>query len=243
MYVYASFVIYRRKEISMAKIIPDLLIGAFYGFWEVLEELPRQREKYYLCKCECGFIKEVSKSSLRLGKSLSCGKGKCKVFNGTHGMTDTPLYGVWCSIKYRLKNPLGANTCYAGVALDPTWETFEPFRDWSLSHGYIENLTIDRIDSTKGYTPSNCRWVDCVVQSQNRRKHSSKQLDLPKGVFKSKPRNTEIKYKGTAKAPYYWITSYRGKRHQGWGFSSPEEAYQDKCRFIKENFDGLIYPD
>lgn len=33
------------------------------------------------------------------------------------------------------------------------------FREWLLSHGYNENLTIDRIESDKGYSPENCQWI------------------------------------------------------------------------------------
>lgn len=43
-----------------------------YGEWTVLS--PSHNRKYYsICKCSCGVIKEVNNSSLRLGKSLSCG--------------------------------------------------------------------------------------------------------------------------------------------------------------------------
>lgn len=243
MYVYASSVNYKTEELLMAKRTPDLEIGSFYGDWEILEEKPRSKEKYYLCKCKCGITKEVSKSNLRLGKSTSCNKGTCKSLALTHGMANTRLYGIWSKMKGRLVNPNGNNKCYHGITLYPVWESFEPFRDWALANGYSDNLTIDRIDGTKGYEPTNCRWVTNLVQSQNRRKHKSKEFDLPKGIFKTKPRNGETKYQGTGKAPYYWIVTYKGKRHQRWGFSTPEEAYQDKLQFIKDNYDGLVYPD
>ena len=225
----------------MPKIVPDIEIGTRYGDWVILEEIPKMREKYYVCRCKCGTEKQVSKSNLRLGKSASCNKGSCKGLSITHGKTDHPLYKIWCSIKGRLKNPTGRNECYCGISLAPEWDDFVSFFDWAMKAGYTQGLSIDRIDRFGDYTPNNCRWVDAVVQSQNRSKWKIK--DLPKGVFKTKPRNGEVIYAGTGKAPYYYRFSYKGKSHQAWGFSTPEEAYQAKCDFIRQNYAGLVYPE
>ena len=48
------------------------------------------------------------------------------------------------------------------------WRHFPSFMRWAMSHGYRDDLTIDRIDGMRGYCPANCRWVTYSEQNRNR---------------------------------------------------------------------------
>ena len=43
------------------------------------------------------------------------------------------------------------------------------FQYWAMTNGYNSTLTLDRIDNSKGYSPSNCRWVSMETQCNNKR--------------------------------------------------------------------------
>lgn len=225
----------------MPKRLPKFSEGDKINSWTILHEVEDNKSTTYYCRCVCGNRKKVSLSNLYHSKSKSCGKGDCRNKHIKHGLTTHPLYYVWCGIKSRLANPIGKNECYEGIQLAPEWEDFESFYTWAVNNGYQKGLTIDRKNRKGNYTPSNCRWVDRIVQSQNRSGHKTAEVPY-KGVFKRKPRRGKVLYTGTGKAPYYWLITYKGKKHQKWGFTSAEEAYEDKCNYIKKNLDGLVYP-
>lgn len=80
-----------------------------------------------------------------------------------HGLSKTRLYRTWNNMKQRCYNPKNPN--YAsyggrGITIYQEWlDDFQRFYDWAMANGYSDELTIDRIDGTKGYFPDNCRWV------------------------------------------------------------------------------------
>lgn len=145
------------------------------GRWKVLKEGTRDKNNHlrWLCKCECGVIKEVAGSSLRQGKSNSCGCLKSNLQserNFKHGESDTRLYKIWGGIKSRVLNENDTSFEYyggRGITICDEWIEFIPFRDWSLTNGYNDELSIDRIDVDGNYEPSNCRWISMEKQMSN----------------------------------------------------------------------------
>lgn len=49
------------------------------------------------------------------------------------------------------------------------WNTYAIFKEWALSSGYTEDLTIDRFNVNGDYKPDNCRWITKAAQALNRR--------------------------------------------------------------------------
>lgn len=96
------------------------------------------------------------------------------------------LNRIYTNMKYRCNNPESKdwkNYGGRGITICDEWlnqervlgvwgritKGFLAFKTWALENGYTDELTIDRIDSNKGYCPENCRWVSWKVQGNNTR--------------------------------------------------------------------------
>lgn len=90
-----------------------------------------------------------------------------------HGMDGTRLYKCWIGLKARCNNPNDKdykNYGGRGILVCEEWlNDFVSFMNWSMLSGYTDDLTIDRIDNNKGYSPDNCRFVTVTVNNRNRR--------------------------------------------------------------------------
>lgn len=152
------------------------LIGKTFHRWEVIGIGKKHgKNKTWLCRCQCGTIREVIGYNLISGKSSSCGclqKERAKSASKTHGLSKTRIYGIYKQIKGRCGNPLLKAYQYygaKGVKLCKEWDNdFLSFYNWAMANGYDDSLSIDRIDVNGNYEPNNCRWVDILGQANNK---------------------------------------------------------------------------
>ena len=109
-----------------------------------------------------------------------------------HGLSKTRLYNIYSGMKQRCYNPNSqAYPLYGGkgITICDEWlgdNGLQNFFDWSLSHGYNENLTIDRIDSGKGYSPDNCQWITASANSKRANPRQKKCLVQQSGIHYDK---------------------------------------------------------
>jgi hypothetical protein len=174
---------------------PSDLTGLRFGRLVVLRKIQeacrkkdqKRTEEKWLCLCDCEKKTEVFRSALLRNKPVptrSCGCLSVEMTSNrsvTHGDSKSRLYGIWENMKSRCYNKRNDNYLYYGgreITVCESWKSsFSAFRDWALSNGYNDSLTIDRIDSDGNYTPENCRFITMERQNNNRRSNEFIEVD------------------------------------------------------------------
>lgn len=146
------------------------LVGKKFGRLTVKERIGPNKWK---CKCECGNEIIALGSNLQRMNTSSCGCFAIELTSKrskTHGSSYTRLYSIWTGMKQRCFNKKIKSYKYygaKGIRVCDEWLDFSIFKQWSLSNGYTDELSIDRIDSNGDYCPENCRWVTLSEQKRN----------------------------------------------------------------------------
>lgn len=162
------------------------MIGKRFGRLTVIQfaESDKDGQAKWQCVCDCGKETVVRGYHLRSGRVQSCGcllretvsrrmKEHHTGGNFKHNGSNTRLYQTWANMKTRCLNPKNrAFKWYGavGITICPDWLNFENFQKWALQSGYQDNLTIERINPSGNYEPSNCKWIPKSEQRNNQRR-------------------------------------------------------------------------
>jgi hypothetical protein len=135
--------------------------GRKIGLITVIKRIENLKEETnYLVKCDCGTEFEVRFSNLRRGNYNTC---KCGYPKHSLKQTLQSMIDRCDNAKHQDYKWYGGK----GITVCDIWKKFPiKFIEWSLENGWAKGLSIDRIDSSLGYSPENCRWISMQENSK-----------------------------------------------------------------------------
>lgn len=159
------------------------MIGRSFGRWKVIDVADDDKtgKRRWFCVCECKTQRVVRHAGLMNGTSQSCGCLKIEAFanrSRKRYSSELPEYKVWRSMvqrchlttakSYKSYGAIGITVCDRWRNGTKSDSPFECFMD-DMGARPSPNHSVDRINTNKGYSPSNCRWATKIQQANNAR--------------------------------------------------------------------------
>lgn len=213
----------------------ELLPGAKFGEWTVIEQIQERKDGYivYKVKCSCG-IEAFYKSNYLISEKSSCcrscsakknrPKGEhCYQFKHGAAIRTNELrqtYNIWLMMKQRCKNPNDksySNYGGRGISICEKWENFEGFLEDMGKKP--QGLSIERIDNEKGYFKENCKWATRKEQNNNRRDNTYFIID---GIKVTRTQIQDL---------MKWTRSMYRRRFEKYGLDFIIDSYKEKMKY------------
>lgn len=184
-------------------MIRNNIVGKKFGNLTVVRMLTKNNhgEMEWLCKCDCGTDHVSTTNRLTSGKTTcckECANRKISASNHKNGTEPIVLYRCYANMKTRCYNKnyfLYHRYGGRGISVCDEWRNdFATFRSWAFENGWNENLTLDRIDNDRDYSPTNCRWITLTEQANNRSTNRFLEYNGEKDTMANWARRLNIPY-------------------------------------------------
>jgi hypothetical protein len=155
------------------------ITGQKFGRLTAIKRLgsSKRGQSIWLCRCDCGKIKEIVLTRLSRVKSCGCLLREMHIngnANFRHGhwknSKPTPEHNAWVRMRQRCYNENRDNYRYyggRGITVCERWRS--SFENFFADMGPRPSPahSIDRINNDGDYEPSNCRWATRSEQMKN----------------------------------------------------------------------------
>jgi len=176
-----------------------------YGRFFVLkksEKIAKAHDKYWVCKCSCGTIKDILGGALKNGTTKSCGCLRRDFGTWNRGLKGEKSHvyrgykGIPRQFYTELKSNANRRKIEFNLTIEYLWNLLEKQNfKCKISGVFIRmpekyeasfaNLaSLDRIDSSKGYIEGNVQWVDRRINFMKQRMSDNEFIEVCEEVVK-----------------------------------------------------------
>ncbi len=211
--------LHRMKSCGCARPSQLVDLGGYVNGFRIIEDYAYKKDKLTrraLVECKvCKREYEVAVNQLKRRKHCGCMHNdtiECR-YAKSHPQLAQAIKHMMARC-YNKNNQDYYNYGARGITVCDEWlNDRNTFCEWSIANDFEEGkqLSIDRIDSLKGYSPDNCRWSTATVQARNTRRNVLT-LELAKEIRKDKSSMSYLKMAQKYNVSYATISAVISNR-------------------------------